>query len=102
MCAELNLLPDQYYDLTIGEILRHWHGYETRNSKEWEKARFVAWVGALPYDTKGRLKEQYDLMALPTDPSPEERALIQEERVEEMKKAANKIYEHYRNMGFNV
>lgn len=102
ICAELNLLPDQYYDLTIGEILRLWRGYEIRNSKAWERARFIAWVGALPYDSKGKLKEQYDLMELPTDPTEEEKAAMKKQREEDLKEAANKIFDHYRQMGFKV
>lgn len=102
ICAELNLLPDQYYDLTIGEILRLWRGYEIRNSKSWERARFIAWVGALPYDSKGKLKEQYDLMELPTDPSEEEKARMKKERENELKEAADKIFDFWRGQGFNV
>jgi hypothetical protein len=102
MCSELNLLPNQYFDMTIGEILRHWNGYETRNSKSWERARFIAWVGAQPYAGKGQLKEQYDLLRLPTDPTEEERTEMRKDAEEEMKNAARKIFEHYKQMGFDV
>lgn len=95
-------MPDQYFDLTVGEILRHYRGYQLRDTKQWERARFIAWFGALPYDSKNRLREPYDVMKLPTDPTDEERRIMQEERVQEMKDAARTMLDHYRQMGYNV
>lgn len=95
-------MPDQYYDLTIGEILRHYRGYQKRESYQWERARFIAWFGSLPYLKKGSSMQPEDIMKLPTDPTDEERALIQKEREEEMKQAMQAVFESYRQMGYNV
>lgn len=95
-------MPEQYYDMTVGEILRQYLGYELREVKKWERSRFIAWMGALPYDTKKRLREPYDIMKLPTDPTDEERRIMQEERLVEMKEAARAMLLHYRSMGYNV
>jgi hypothetical protein len=96
------LLPEQYYDLTIGEILRHYRGYQTRESYQWERARFIAWFGSLPYQKKGSNMKLEDIMTLPTDPTDEEREIIRQGQEAEMKDAVLKVFESYRKMGYNV
>lgn len=95
-------MPDQYYDLTIGEILRHHRGYQIRESKQWERARFIAWYGSLPYQKKNSRVEPEDIMKLPTDPTPEEKEIMRKEREQEMREAYQKVLESYRQMGFEV
>lgn len=102
MCSELQLLPDQYYDLTISEILRHYWGYQKRESYQWERARFIAWYGSLPYLKKGTHMEPEDIMTLPTDPTEEEKALIKQDRERAAKEAMDAVFETYRQMGFTV
>lgn len=82
--------------------MRMYRVYLLRETKQWEHTRFIAWFGALPYDTKNRLREPYDVMKLPTDPTDAERKIMQEERIAEMKEATKAIFAHYRSMGFNV
>jgi hypothetical protein len=95
-------MPDQYFDLTIGEILKHYRGYQKRESFQWERARFIAWYGSLPYLKKGTSMAPEDIMTLPTDPTEDERAIIQKEREEEMDKAVKAVFDSYRKMGYNV
>lgn len=102
VCAELQLMPDQFYDLTIGEIFRHYRGYQIRESYQWERARFIAWFGSLPYQKKGSNMKLEDIMTLPTDPSEEEKELIRIEQEAEMKDAVLKVFESYRKMGYHV
>lgn len=95
-------MPDQFYDLTIGEILRHYRGYQKRESFQWERARFVAWFGSLPYLKKGSSMQPEDIMKLPTDPTDEERAVIMKEQEAAAKEAMNAVFETYRQMGYTV
>lgn len=95
-------MPDQYYDLTIGEILRHYRGYQKRESYKWERARFIAWYGSLPYLKKGASMLPEDIMRLPTDPTEEEREIIRQKQEEVAKEAMQKVFEHYRQLGYNV
>ena len=95
-------MPDQYYDLTIGEILRHYRGYNKRESLHWERARFIAWYGSLPYLKKGTYMQPEDIMSLPTDPTEEEKAIIKQEQEQEMKKAMQAVFDSYRQLGYNV
>jgi hypothetical protein len=95
-------MPDQFYDLTIGEILRHYKGYQKRESYQWERARFIAWYGSLPYLKKGTTMQPEDIMSLPTDPTDEEKAIMRLEQAEAEKQAINAVLETYRQMGYNV
>lgn len=95
-------MPDQYYDLTIGEILRHYRGYQKRESHQWERARFIAWYGSLPYLKKGVQMQPEDIMTLPTDPSEEEKAVMRAEQERLAKEAMNAVFDTYRQMGYNV
>jgi hypothetical protein len=95
-------MPDQYYDLTIGEILRHYRGYQKRESFQWERARFIAWYGSLPYLKKGTVMHPEDIMSLPTDPSDEEKALHREEQAIAEKLAMEAVFESYRKAGYSV
>lgn len=95
-------MPDQYYDLTIGEILRHHRGYKKRESHQWERARFIAWFGSLPYLKKGSSLQLEDIMKLPTDPTDEERAIMMKEQEAADKEAMNAVFETYRQMGYTV
>jgi hypothetical protein len=95
-------MPEQYYDLTVGEILRHYRGYQKRESYQWERARFIAWYGSLPYLKKGTVMQPEDILALPTDPTEEERAIIKEEQEKAAKEAMDIVFETYRQMGYSV
>lgn len=95
-------MPDQYYDLTIGEILRHYRAYQKRESFQWERARFIAWFGSLPYLKKGSSMQPEDIMKLPTDPSNEERAIRAEEQMAAAQEAMEIVFESYRQMGYPV
>lgn len=95
-------MPDQYYDLTVGEILRHYRGYQKRESYQWERARFIAWFGSLPYLKKGTSMQPEDIMQLPTDPSEEEKAIRAEEQKAAAQEAMNAVFETYRQMGYTV
>lgn len=95
-------MPDQYYDLTVGEILRHYRGYQKRESYQWERARFIAWFGSLPYLKKGLSMQPEDIMQLPTDPSEEEKAIRMEEQGRAAKAAMDVVFETYRQMGYSV
>ena len=95
-------MPDQYYDLTIGEILRHYRGYLKRESHQWERSRFVAWYGSLPYLKKGTVMQPEDILQLPTDPTEEEKALMKQEQEEVAKRAMEAVFESYRQMGYSV
>lgn len=95
-------MPDQYYDLTIGEILRHYRGYQKRETHHWERARFIAWFGSLPYMKKGSSMQPEDIMALSTDPTEEEKAVIRKEQEAAAKEAMNAVFETYRQMGYTV
>jgi hypothetical protein len=95
-------MPDQYYDLTIGEILRHYRCYQKRESYQWERARFIAWYGSLPYLKKGTIMQPEDIMTLPTDPTEEEKEIRRIEQEAELKAATMKVFDSYRKMGYNV
>jgi hypothetical protein len=95
-------MPDEYYDLTIGEILRHYRGYQKRESFQWERARFIAWYGSLPYLKKGTIMQPEDIMQLPTDPSEEERAIRAEEQKAAEQIAMDAVFEIYRQLGYSV
>lgn len=95
-------MPDQYYDLTVGEILRHYRGYQKRESFQWERARFIAWYGSLPYLKKGVNLQPEDIMKLPTDPTEEEKLIIQQEQVKAAQEAMDAVFETYRSMGYKV
>lgn len=95
-------MPDQYYDLTVGEILQHYRGYQKRESFQWERARFIAWYGSLPYLKKGTVMQPEDIMSLPTDPSDEERAIRAEEQMIAAKAAMDAVFETYRQMGYKT
>lgn len=95
-------MPDQYYDLTIGELLRHYRGYQKRESLQWERARFIAWFGSLPYLKKGSNLQPEDIMRLPTDPTEEEKAIRAEQQREAVKAAMDIVFETYRQLGYKV
>ena len=95
-------MPDQYFDLTIGEILRHYRGYQKRESYQWERARFIAWFGSLPYMKKGSSMQPEDIMTLLTDPTEEEKAIRAEEQQAAAKEAMSAVFETYRQMGYKV
>jgi hypothetical protein len=95
-------MPEQYYDLTVGEILRHYRAYQKRESYQWERARFIAWYGSLPYLKKGTQMLPEDIMSLPTDPSEEEMLLRKEEHEKAAKEAMDIVFETYRQMGYSV
>jgi hypothetical protein len=95
-------MPDQYFDLTVGEILKHYRGYQKRESYQWERARFIAWYGSLPYLKKGTIMQPEDIMTLPTDPTDEEKATRAQEQAIAAKEAMDVVFETYRQMGFKV
>lgn len=95
-------MPDQYFDLTIGEIIRHYHGYQIRESKQWERARFIAWYGSLPYQKKGSNIQPEDVLKLPTDPTKEEKELLRQEREREANEMIQQVFENYRKMGYKI
>lgn len=95
-------MPEQYYDLTISEILRHNRAYQKREAHQWERARFIAWYGSLPYLKKGVHMEPEDIMSLPTDPTDEEKAVLRQEQERLTNEAMNAVFETYRQMGYNV
>jgi hypothetical protein len=95
-------MPDEFYDLTIGEILRHYRGFQIRETHQWERARFIAWFGSLPYLKKGSYMQPEDIMTLSTDPTEEEKALRREAQQEADKEAMDAVFETYRQMGYSV
>lgn len=95
-------MPDQYFDLTIGEILRHYRGYQKRESYQWERARFIAWYGSLPYLKKGTVMNPEDILSLPTDPSDEEKALLKEQQAQADRDVVQAVLESYRKLGYSV
>lgn len=95
-------MPDQYYDLTIGEILRHYRGYQKRETHQWERARFLAWFGSLPYLKKGSNMQPEDIMKLSTDPTDEEKAIMIAEQQAAAEEAMDAVFETYRQMGYSV
>jgi len=68
----MGVMPDIMLKLTPGEILRYYRGYQLRQTKEWERARFLAWFVVRPHDSKNSLPTPYSIMELETDPSAEE------------------------------
>jgi hypothetical protein len=95
-------MPEQYYDLTVGEILRHYRSYQKRESFQWERARFIAWYGSLPYLKKGVSMQPEDIMTLPTDPTDEEKEIRRQEQAIAAKEAMDVVFETYRQMGYTV
>jgi hypothetical protein len=95
-------MPEQYFDLTVGEILRNYRGYQKRESYQWERARFIAWYGSLPYLKKGTNMMPEDIMTLPTDPSAEEMILRKEAQEKAAKETMDIVFETYRQMGYSV
>lgn len=95
-------MPDEFYDLTVGEILRHYRGFQKRETLQWERARFIAWYGSLPYLKKGSMMQPEDIMALSTDPTEEEKAIRAEEQRASEKLAMEAVFETYRQMGYSV
>lgn len=88
-------MPEVYYDLTPGELFRMYRMYNIRQTKEWERARFIAWYGTLPYRKKNDSSTPYDVMKLDTDPTEEDLARMREEEAEE----AKRIIEMYKSKG---
>ena len=93
-------MPD--HDLTIGELLRMWRMYNIRESKKWERVRFIAWYGSLPYQSKESRMELYDIIGLPTDPTEEEKKEMIEEKNRADAEHYKKVFDYYREQGFNV
>lgn len=102
ICAELGLLPREYYDLTISEIENAYWGYQIRQAKEWERARFMAWMGSLPYRDSKKPYTQYDVMELMTDPTEEELKEVAVQKQLEYDMQVEKMYEYYKSLGYNV
>jgi len=100
--AELNILPNEFYDLTLSEIENYYYAYQIRQSKEWEKTRFLAYISSIPYRDKNKPFTQYDLLELMTDPTDEEKKEMAEEQRKENDKAIAAIFEHYKSQGYNV
>jgi len=69
--SELGLLPKDFWHLTFFEYNLLCEGYFTRQVREWERTRFLAWAALLPSSKDGRL-ELTDIMKLPSDPEPPE------------------------------
>lgn len=56
--------------MTFYEYNLYAEGYFTRQNREWERARLIAWAALIPH-TKKELQPA-DIMPLPSDPKPVE------------------------------
>lgn len=79
-----------------------YRGYHMRETRQWERARFIAWYGSLPYLKKGTVMQPEDIMTLPTDPSEEDKAIRMEAQQAAAKEATDAVFETYRQMGYSV
>lgn len=82
--------------------MRYYKGHQLRETYQWERARFIAWFGSLPYQKKGSNMQMEDIMKLSTDPTDEEKEIIRQEQANELKRSTEAVFEHYRKMGYNV
>jgi hypothetical protein len=69
--------------MTPGEVFRMYRMYHIRQSKEWERVRFLAWYSSLPYRSKGDNSSPYEIMELETDPDEQEKKSYYEKEQEE-------------------
>lgn len=58
-----------FYAAELGEVLCVVHAFynlqEQKERAEWERTRFLAYVGAKPHDSKKRIKKPSDLLPFP-------------------------------------
>lgn len=66
-----------------------------RQTREWERARFLAWFIVRPHDSKNSLPTPYHILELETDPSSED---IRNMQVDEEKEALD-IIKQYKEKG---
>ena len=69
--------------MTPGEVFRYYRGYQMRQTREWERARFLAWFGVRPHDSKNSLPTPYSIMELETDPKPDDIKAMQMDEEQE-------------------
>lgn len=95
----MGILPNDADDMTVGDILMYYRMYKIRQSKEWERFRFVAWFNAKLYDDKNKLPTPQSILSLITDP--DERELAESIR-EQNEAEIERILELHRQKGRNV
>ena len=66
----MGLKPWEFWALTFGEYDLLCEGYFTRQTRDWERTRFLAWAMLTPHTEPGKNLELTDIMKLPTDPAP--------------------------------
>lgn len=98
MCAEMNYLPDEANDLTVGEIMRYYRGGQVRQSRSWEQTRELMFLIYRALGSKGT-KDVYDFLPLMTDPTETERAEMKAEKEEELKKTFYDIINFWQSKG---
>lgn len=69
---------EQYLDCTYREFMLRKRAYERMDNRLWEKFRWVGLKIWEPHLGKKNKTTVYDLFPLPTDPTPEERKLIED------------------------
>ena len=99
MCAEMNYLPDQADDLTVGEIQKYYRGYQMRQARSWEETREFMFMVYRALGSKGA-KDVYEFLPLMTDPTEEERRVMKEERAKEAIEQYNNIINYWQSKGF--
>lgn len=98
MCAEMNYLPDQADDLTVGEILRYYRGCQLRRAHSWEETRELMFLIYKALGSKGA-KDVYEFLPLMTDPTEEEKLQMKKEKEEELKTDFNNILSYWQSKG---
>lgn len=96
----MGLLPDQYLDLTMKEILRAYKGFQTRQSRDWERFRQLIYMVSCLANDKNKRIDIYDMLPLSTDPTEEERKQMQEEKNQQLREEAKEIFAYYKSKGF--
>lgn len=73
--GELNIKPDDYWDLTPLEFhykLKGWQKFQQRQlESEWERTRWMTWTLLQPHTKKGAFKNPIDLVRFPWEKSKE-------------------------------
>lgn len=98
MCAEMNYLPDEADDLTVGEIKRYYRGWQVRQSRSWEQTRELMFLIYRALGSKGT-KDVYEFLPLMTDPTDAERAEMKAEKEKQLIEEGNNILNYWQSKG---
>ena len=88
--------------MTYREFHLRCKAYERTVANKWQIARWLGLKVLEPHLSKDNKLTVFDLLTLPTDPSPEELKEMQQEDAKRQMRHIEEMKERYRKMGINV